>query len=366
MKILNVVGARPNLMKIAPLVAEMSRHADIEQTLLHTGQHYDEQMSRVFFEELGIPRPDIYLGVGSGSHARQTAAVMPAFEDALLEQKPDVVIVVGDVNSTLACSVTAAKLGVPVAHVEAGLRSNDRSMPEEINRLVTDQLSDLLFTTAREASDNLVREGISPNKIYFVGNVMIDTLNRHRTQAQSLRTPQKFGLNPGNYALLTLHRPSNVDDREVFGGILEALSEIQRQLPVIFPAHPRTIKQIGAFGFQERLAAASGLQIVEPLSYLESLDLMMHAKLVLTDSGGLQEETTVLGVPCLTIRENTERPVTITAGTNTLVGTDPGRILAETRRILDGKGKTGSIPELWDGHASERIVKILREWFEAS
>lgn len=366
MKILNIVGARPNLMKIAPLAAEMSRHADIQAILLHTGQHYDDQMSRVFFDELGIPRPDIYLGVGSGSHARQTAAIMPAFEDALLEHKPDIVIVVGDVNSTLACSVTAAKLEVPIAHVEAGLRSRDRSMPEEINRLVTDQLSDLLFTTAREAGENLVREGIAPEKIHFVGNVMIDTLNRHRSKARSLGTPQKFRLNPGGYALLTLHRPSNVDDPVVFNGILEALTGIQGELPVLFPAHPRTRKQIEAFGFQERLAAAPGLQIVEPLSYLENLDLMMHARLVLTDSGGLQEETTVLGVPCLTIRENTERPVTITHGTNTLVGTDPERILAETRLILDGNGKTGGIPELWDGHASERIVKVLLEWFEDS
>jgi UDP-N-acetylglucosamine 2-epimerase (non-hydrolysing) len=362
MRILNVVGARPNLMKIAPLVAEMSRQAGIQQILLHTGQHYDDLMSQVFFEELGIPRPDIYLGVGSGSHARQTAAIMPAFEDALLEQEPDLVLVVGDVNSTLACAITAAKLGVPVAHVEAGLRSNDRSMPEEINRVVTDQLSELLFTTTREAGDHLLREGVPPEKIYFVGNVMIDTLNRHRPQAESLQTPHKFGIEPGHYALLTLHRPSNVDDPKVLAGILAALLEIQGDLPILFAAHPRTRKQIRAFGLQERLNSAANLQMVEPLSYLEALDVMMHARLVLTDSGGVQEETTVLGVPCLTIRENTERPVTITTGTNTLVGTDPDRILAETRRILEGKGKTGGIPELWDGHASERIVKILQAW----
>jgi UDP-N-acetylglucosamine 2-epimerase (non-hydrolysing) len=239
-------------------------------------------------------------------------------------------------------------------------------MPEEINRVVTDQLSELLFTTTREAGDHLQREGVSPEKIHFVGNVMIDTLNRHRPQAEALQTAHKFGIDPGHYALLTLHRPSNVDDPKILAGILAALLEIQGDVPILFAAHPRTRKQIRAFGLQERLDSAANLQMVEPLSYLETLDVMMHARLVLTDSGGLQEETTVLGVPCLTIRENTERPVTITAGTNTLVGTDPDRILAEARRILEGKGKTGGIPELWDGHASERIVKILQAWSVAN
>jgi len=360
-KILNVVGARPNLMKIAPLVAEMQRHPDIRQTLLHTGQHYDDKMSQIFFEELGIPRPDIYLGIGSGSHAQQTARVMVAFEKVLLEHKPDIVVVVGDVNSTLACAVTAAKLWVPVAHVEAGLRSFDRKMPEEINRIVTDALSDLLFTTSRDADENLMREGVPAEKIFFAGNVMIDTLNQHRARAEKLGTPARFGLEPGRYALLTLHRPSNVDVPQVFSGILDALITIQRDLPILFPAHPRTVKRMAEFGFTQQLAAAPNLRLVEPLGYLEFLDLMMHARLMLTDSGGIQEETTILGVPCLTMRENTERPVTITEGTNTLVGADPERIVAETRRILAGEGKTGRAPELWDGHASERIVKILRQ-----
>lgn len=360
MHILNVVGARPNLMKIAPLVAEMARHPGLRQTLLHTGQHYDDQMSQVFFDELGIPRPDIYLGVGSNSHARQTADVMTAFEDVLLADRPDLVLVVGDVNSTLACALTAAKLRVPLAHVEAGLRSFDRGMPEEINRLVTDALSDLLFTTSRDANENLAREGIPAEKIHFVGNVMIDTLNQQRARAEVLGTPQGFGLEPGKYALLTLHRPSNVDDPAVFSGILEAITAIQQELPILFPAHPRTRRQMEAFGFQERLQLAPNLLVTEPLSYLQNLDMMMHARLVLTDSGGLQEETTILGVPCLTIRENTERPITISEGTNTLVGSDPQRILEESRRILAGEGKIGRIPELWDGRAAQRIVSIIR------
>ncbi len=362
MRILHVVGARPNLMKIAPLMAELAHHGDIEQTLLHTGQHYDDRMSQVFFDELGIPKPDVYLGVGSDTHARQTAKIMVGFEQILLENRPDLVVVVGDVNSTLACAVTASKLSIPVAHVEAGLRSRDRSMPEEINRIVTDALSELLFTTSREANENLIQEGISPEKIHFVGNVMIDTLNQHLDRARSLRTPQNLGLVPGSYALLTLHRPSNVDHPEVFQGILDALVVIQRELPILFPAHPRTRKQLEVFGFQNRLDTARNLHIVEPLSYLEILDVMMHARLVLTDSGGLQEETTILGIPCLTIRENTERPVTISVGTNTLVGADPQRIIHATRLILQGKGKRGGVPELWDGRASERIVRAMRAW----
>ncbi len=362
MRVLNVVGARPNLMKIAPLVEEIRRYPDIQQTLLHTGQHYDDKMSRIFFDELGIPTPDIYLGVGSGSHAEQTARVMVAFEEVLLEKRPDLVIVVGDVNSTLACAITAAKLWVPVAHVEAGLRSGDRRMPEEINRIVTDALSDFLFTTSRDADRNLLREGIAAEKIYFVGNVMIDTLLKHRERAESLGTPSRFGLKPNEYVLLTLHRPSNVDIPETFSGILDALETIQHDLPVLFPAHPRTVKRIAEFGFENRLKNAPGLRIVDPLGYLEFLDLMIHARLVLTDSGGIQEETTILGVPCLTLRENTERPITITEGTNTLVGTDPARIVSETHRILAGEGKAGRIPELWDGRAAERIVKALRNW----
>lgn len=363
MHILNVVGARPNMMKIAPLVEEMRRFPDIHQTLVHTGQHYGDKMSQIFFNELDIPQPDIYLGVASGSHAEQTARVMLPFEEVLLDERPDVVVVVGDVNSTLACAVTAAKLWVPVAHVEAGLRSFDRKMPEEINRIVTDALSDLLFTTSRNAGGNLRREGVPDEKIFFVGNVMIDTLMRHRAHAEALHSPSKFGLEPQGYALLTLHRPSNVDVPEVFAGILDALATIQRDIPILFPAHPRTVKRIEEFGFQERLTASPDLYIVEPLGYLEFLDLMMHARLVLTDSGGIQEETTILGVPCLTLRDNTERPVTVTEGTNLVIGTDPTRIVEETQRILAGDAPSGRVPELWDGRAAKRIVNILRQHF---
>lgn len=361
MQVLNVVGARPNLMKIAPLVEEMRHFADIQAVLLHTGQHYDDKMSQIFFDELGIPQPDVYLGVGSSSHAEQTARVMVGLEKVLLAQRPDVVVVVGDVNSTLACALTAAKLWIPVAHVEAGLRSFDRAMPEEINRIVTDALSSFLFTTSRDANENLRREGIAAEKIFFVGNVMIDTLNKHRQRANLLETPRQFGLQPGCYALLTLHRPSNVDDPDVLGGILQALSQIQQQIPVLFPVHPRTVQRIADFGFADRLAAAPRVKLVEPQGYLAFLDLMMHARLVLTDSGGVQEETTILGVPCLTLRENTERPVTVSEGSNELVGTDPARILAAAHRILAGQGKASRTPVLWDGQAARRIVAVLRE-----
>jgi len=360
MNILNVVGTRPNLIKIAPLIEEMRKHSDVCPTLLHTGQHYDDKMSQVFFDELGIPAPDIYLGIGSGSHAEQTARVMLAFEQVLVEKHPDVVVVVGDVNSTMACSITAAKLWIPVAHVEAGLRSFDRRMPEEINRVVTDALSDLLFTTSRDANENLLREGIAAEKIFFVGNVMIDTLLKHRERAMVLNTPARFELQVGEYALLTMHRPSNVDVQEVFSGILDALINIQQHLPILFPVHPRTRERIAEFGLSDKLASAPNLRLTEPLGYLEFLDLMMHAKMVLTDSGGVQEETTILGIPCLTIRENTERPVTIAEGTNVLVGTSPERIVAEAQHVLSGKGKVGRIPELWDGRAAERVVDTLR------
>lgn len=361
MKLINVVGARPNLMKIAPIVAEMRRHSGIEQLLLHTGQHYDASLSQVFFDDLGIPQPDIFLGVGSGSHAEQTARVMLGFERVLLEHRPDGVVLVGDVNSTLACAITAAKLRVPVAHVEAGLRSFDRRMPEEINRIVTDALSDLLFTTSRDANANLAAEGIAAEKVHFVGNVMIDTLRQHRQRAAQLGTPGRVGLRAGSYALLTLHRPSNVDDPAVFNGILDALTTIQQQLPILFPVHPRTMQRLHDFGLDNQLAAAPGLQLLEPQGYLAFLDLMMHARLVLTDSGGVQEETTILGVPCLTLRDNTERPVTISEGTNVLVGSDPDRIVAEAQAVLASGGKAGRTPELWDGHAAQRIVAILQE-----
>lgn len=363
MKIINIVGARPNLIKIAPLVEEMKKHSSINQILLHTGQHYDEKMSQVFFNQLEIPRPDIYLGVGSGSHAEQIAKIMPAFEQILIKEAPDLILVVGDVNSTLACSITASKLCIPVAHVEAGLRSFDRTMPEEINRIITDTLSDFLFTTSRDANENLIKEGISPEKIFFVGNVMIDTLKRHREKAEQFHTPNQLGLIPGEYALLTLHRPSNVDNPEIFSKIIDALISIQNEIPVLFPIHPRTLKRIKEYDLSNRLSEAINLKLIEPLGYMEFLDLMIHAKMILTDSGGIQEETTILGVPCLTIRENTERPITITEGTNILVGTNPHKIIHNAYMIISGKGKKGTIPELWDGKASERIVNILTGYF---
>jgi len=351
-------------MKIAPVMEELARHPGrFDQVLVHTGQHYDDKMSQVFFDDLHIPRPDVYLGVGSGSHAEQTAKVMLAFEPVLLEQKPDLVLVVGDVNSTLACALVATKLHIPVAHVEAGLRSFDRAMPEEINRVLTDQIANLLFTTERDANENLLREGVSEEKIHFVGNVMIDTLLQHKERALALDVPGEYSLERGGYALLTLHRPSNVDVPEVLAGILDALAEIQARLPIIFPAHPRTVKRVQEFGLEGKLAAMPNLRVTEPLGYLEFLNLMANARLVLTDSGGIQEETTILGVPCLTLRENTERPVTVTEGTNTLVGCDPERIVSEALTVLNGKSKTVRVPELWDGQAARRIAEVIwKEW----
>lgn len=360
MKILHVAGARPNFMKIAPIMTEMAASSDIfEQALVHTGQHYDDEMSRVFFDELGIPRPDVHLGVGSGSHAEQTARVMLAFEPVLLHHKPELVLVVGDVNSTLACTLVATKLGFPVAHVEAGLRSFDQTMPEEINRILTDRVASLLFTTERSGNENLLREGVAEEKIHFVGNVMIDTLLRHKKRALEMDVLGGFGLRSQRFALLTLHRPSNVDEPAVLAGLVDALAEIQQQLPIVFPAHPRTMKQLQEFGFEDKLAAMSDLIVTEPLGYLTFLSLMANARMVLTDSGGIQEETTILGVPCLTLRENTERPVTVTAGTNTVVGSDPQRIIDECSLIMNEGGKKGNIPDYWDGQAARRIVDIL-------
>lgn len=365
MKVIHVVGARPNFMKVAPLAVEMAQYPDIfYQILVHTGQHYDDNMSKIFFENLNIPQPDIYLGVGSGSHAEQTARVMLAFEPVLLRKRPDLVLVVGDVNSTLACSLVAKKLGVAVAHVEAGLRSFDHSMPEEINRLLTDQMASLLFTTERSANENLRREGVTEEKIHFVGNVMIDTLLVQKERALEMDVVAKYGLSTQDFGLVTLHRPSNVDEREVLTGILDALEEIQRHIPILFPAHPRTMKQLQKFGLESRLAAMANLRVTEPLGYLAFLNLMANAKMVLTDSGGIQEETTILGVPCLTLRKNTERPVTVTHGTNTVVGSDPQRIVDECSIILRDGGKRGKIPELWDGKAARRIVDILGKMVE--
>lgn len=350
-------------MKIAPLLREQEKYSVLEPILVHTGQHYDAEMSQVFFDDLKLPYPDLYLGVGSASHGRQTAQVMISFEEVVETQKPDLVVVVGDVNSTLACALVAAKLRIPLAHVEAGLRSFDRTMPEEINRLVTDTLSDLLFTTCEDADQNLLREGIPQERIYFVGNVMVDTLLSHRVLAEVSTIRAQMGLGEKPYALLTLHRPSNVDKAEVLAGIMEALRAIQRQIPIVFPVHPRTRANLARFGLGGGVAGLDNVLLLDPLGYLDFVHLMAHARFVLTDSGGIQEETTVLGVPCLTLRENTERPITITQGTNTLVGNDPARIVAAGEAILKGEGKQGRIPALWDGKAAERILTVIKQRF---
>lgn len=364
MKVINVVGARPNFMKVAPIVDEMKRRGnDFEPLIVHTGQHYDAQMSDAFFSDLGLPEPDVYLGVGSGSHAVQTAAVMQSFEPVVLEHKPDWVLVVGDVNSTIACALVCSKLGIKVAHVEAGLRSRDRTMPEEINRLLTDQIADLLLTPSRDADENLRREGIPDSRIRFVGNVMIDSLFGQLKRAEESTVRKDLGLSNTDYAVLTLHRPSNVDDREAFARILDALDEIARRLPIIFPVHPRTLARIDEFGFAMRVKNAKGLRLIDPLGYLDFLRLYSGARLVLTDSGGIQEETTVLGIPCLTLRENTERPITVEMGTNQIVGTDTKRIIQAAIASLDAETGTQPtrIPPLWDGHTSKRICDALLE-----
>ncbi len=359
LKILNVVGARPNFMKIAPIVAEIDRRRDrFTPVLVHTGQHYDDAMSDSFFRDLGLGAPDVNLGVGSGSHAEQTARVMLAFEPVLLQTQPDWVVVVGDINSTLACALVASKLGVRIAHVEAGLRSFDWTMPEEINRVLTDRVADLLLTPGAGADENLIAEGIAPAKIVRVGNVMIDTLfSQLRTISRS-PVLDRLGLVPQGFSVVTLHRPSNVDDRQTLAGIMLALGRIARRLPVVFPAHPRTLARLTGFGIE----IPTGIRLIEPLGYRDFLGLWTQSRLVLTDSGGLQEETTALGIPCLTLRENTERPVTVTEGTNALVGRDPERIVAGAWRALDGTSATARIPELWDGRAAERIVNAILDF----
>ena len=361
LRIVNIVGARPNFMKMAPLMAEYRRFpSKFAPLLVHTGQHYDDNMSKLFFEQLHLPEPDVYLGVGSGSHAEQAGKIMIALEKLLQTEPPDLVVVVGDVNSTMAAAIVAAKQGIPVAHVEAGLRSFDRTMPEEINRLVTDALSDYCFITSADAEDNLRREGVAAEKIFFVGNVMIDTLQRLRDASQQSDIRDQLGVTD-RYGYVTLHRPSNVDPKDVLAEILSALDVIKKTVPLVFPVHPRTANRLREFGFWQEISNWPNLKLVEPLGYLDSLCLMAQATLVLTDSGGVQEETTVLGVPCLTIRENTERPVTITEGTNTLVGTSHARIVAEVRKIIEGHGKRGRIPKYWDGKAAGRIVQCLLE-----
>jgi len=363
MNVINVVGARPNFMKMAPIIEAMNQYPDrFEHRLVHTGQHYDERMSDAFFSDLGMPRPDIDLEVGSGSHAEQTARVMVEFEKVCLRSRPDLVIVVGDVNSTMACAITAKKLGIRVAHVEAGLRSRDMSMPEEINRLCTDVLCDYLFTTDHFADENLRAEGVAADRIFFVGNVMIDTLLKHKELAGRLTLASRWGLERGRYATLTLHRPSNVDDERTLQQILQALQEVGRYMPIVFPVHPRTRKAIEQFdlhGYCSNSAMPNGLWMTEPLGYLDLLHLNMHAAMVVTDSGGLQEETTVLGVPCITLRENTERPITCEVGTNVIAGNKGAEILRHARKVLSWGARSGTIPEKWDGHAARRIVDIL-------
>ncbi len=358
-KIISVVGARPNFVKIAPLIEEMSKFSQVESFLVHTGQHYDYNMSKQFFKDLNIPDPNVHLEIGSGSHAMQTAKIMMGFEKILLEEKPDLTLVVGDVNSTIACALVSIKLNIPVAHVEAGLRSRDRRMPEEINRILTDAISDYLFVTERSGMENLLNEGVSEKKMFFVGNVMIDTLLKYKKQAENASILKDLGIEGKDYCLLTLHRPSNVDDPDGLKNILGAIEEIQRDMLVIFPVHPRTRTRIEEFGMQGWIDQMKGLMLIHPVSYLEFLGLMSTAQFVLTDSGGIQEETTVLGVPCLTLRENTERPITVVVGTNIVIGTDQKRIIEESKRLINGDKKQGIVPEYWDGKAAERIVEIL-------
>jgi UDP-N-acetylglucosamine 2-epimerase (non-hydrolysing) len=355
--ICTVVGARPNFMKAAPVHAAFSR-AGVAHEIIHTGQHYDAAMSHVFFDELNMPRPAADLGVGSGSHAEQTAAVMVGLERLFLARRPRAVLVVGDVNSTLAASLVASKLGIFVGHIEAGLRSNDWAMPEEVNRVVTDAVADLLLTPSPDADRNLLAEGCAPESIARVGNVMIDTLMEHLPRARALDVPGQLGLPPGGYAVMTLHRPSNVDDPTVLRGILGAVARLSERLPVVFPVHPRTRKNIEALGVV--LGDTPGIRLTEPLGYLEFLSLTSRARLVMTDSGGLQEESTVLGIPCLTLRKNTERPITIEEGTNVLVGTDPDTIFSEAERALaQGESAPRRVPALWDGQTAGRIVDAV-------
>ena len=352
-KVLLVAGARPNFMKIAPLVRAIAARG-AAAPICHTGQHYDERMSRLFFDELAIPRPAVNLEVGSGSHASQTAAVMSAFEPVLSAERPDLLVVVGDVNSTMACALVAAKAGVPVAHVEAGLRSFDRTMPEEVNRVVTDAVSDLLYCSEVAGVENLAAEGVADWRVRMVGNVMIDTLLRHRDRAMASGARERLAPE-GDYGVVTLHRPSNVDSREHAERLVAALTTVARDLPLVFPMHPRTRSALAAHGLASRLDGSSGIRTMDPLGYLEFLALQSGARLVLTDSGGVQEETTVLGVPCLTLRQNTERPATVTQGTNRVVGTDPDAIVAAARAVLASPPR-GRVPDLWDGRAAERIV----------
>ena len=348
-------------MKIAPIHRLMLASDKLEPILIHTGQHYDKDMSKIFFEDLDLPKPHFYLGVGSGTHAQQTAAIMIKLEKTIVELKPGLVLVVGDVNSTLAASIVASKLHIPIAHVEAGLRSFDRTMPEEINRTLTDAVADFLFITEESGRKNLLNEGIKPQKIHFVGNVMIDSLLFNKTKAEQSTIIEDLNLNSEQFVLLTLHRPSNVDLQENFEKIIDVINNIQEKNIVIFPIHPRTKKMIKQFNMETRIQQMKNFRLIEPLGYLDFLKLMSHSFFVLTDSGGIQEETTVLSIPCITLRKNTERPATIELGTNVLVGMNPNRIIEESYKIMDGKAKQGQIPPLWDGKAAARIVSVLEK-----
>ena len=359
MKIVSVVGTRPNFMKLAALINEIKKH-DVEHVLVHTGQHYDEEMSKLFFDELGLPKPDTNLGVGSGSYGEQTENIKIGLEEVFKKEKPDLVVVVGDVNSTVAGAEAAHELGIKVAHVEAGLRSFDNSMPEEINRIKTDKISDFLFTTEESGNINLLSEGVDKEKIFFVGNVMIDTLLKHKEKANNSNILNKLNISKNEYCALTLHRPSNVDKKEDFENVLSILEKIQEKIKIVFPIHPRAKKNIELFGLNERINGMKNLILTEPLGYLDFLCLMANSKLVLTDSGGIQEETTVLGVPCITLRKNTERPVTVEQGTNLIVSVDKDEVVEKSLEVINNRVKIeGKIPELWDGKAAERIVDVL-------
>lgn len=362
MKILNIVGARPNFMKVAPLHRAFRAYPAIDSKIVHTGQHYDARMSDVFFNQLDLPQPDYYLGVAGGTHTQQTAEIMLKFEEVMTRERPDWVLVVGDVTSTLACALVAVRMGVRVAHVEAGLRSGDRSMPEEINRILTDNLSDLLFVTEQAGLDNLRREGIADAKIRFVGNVMIDSLVHYRQKASELNTVGALGLTPGGYVLMTMHRPANVDAEAGLTSIVQIVADTGPHKTVLFPLHPRTRANLVRFGLMDRLTAIPNVQLLEPQGYLEFLNLMEHAAIVITDSGGIQEETTYLQVPCLTFRDSTERPVTVELGTNQLlVDLNAETVRHHVAAILNGRAKAGVVPPRWDGEAAGRVASILEE-----
>ena len=360
LKVINVVGARPNFMKIAPLHKEMVSSLKIKPILVHTGQHYDQKMSKIFFDDLGLPKPDFYLGVGSASHAQQTAKIMVEFEKILLEISPDLVLVVGDVNSTLACSLVASKLNISVAHVESGLRSFDRNMPEEINRIITDAISDHLFVSEKSGLINLQNEGVEKDKVHFVGNVMIDSLIQNLEKCEDSDIIEQLKLDKANYGVLTLHRPSNVDNEESLSQILNAIDYIQKQIPIVFSVHPRTLSNISKMGFQILIDNMKNLKLIGPASYLDFMKLMKYSKIIITDSGGIQEESTYLKIPCLTLRENTERPVTIDVGTNQLVDISAIEITKAYENLFSNSNDN-KIPELWDGLASKRIVEIIEK-----